>query len=133
MAEIFRQKIFVIYDHDDADQVNYFVKTCNNIDGFEFYKLDHRIKSNNIKYIKRIIREKYIKPAYLTIVIIGENTANSPWINWEIEESLRQRKEVLGIKLNNNNCIIPSGISHTAVRQWQPDRFVTWIKSFYKV
>jgi len=46
-----------------------------------------------------------------TIVMIGEETASREAVNWEIEESYRQGKKVIGVKINKDkNHLIPKSL-----------------------
>ncbi|GFP33221.1 hypothetical protein HKBW3S42_01555, partial [Candidatus Hakubella thermalkaliphila] len=56
----------------------------------------------------------------------------SPWVKWEIEESLRQGKGLLGIRLKGAWGAVPSGIAPDAVGDWQPDKFASWIEWAHK-
>jgi len=129
-----KRRVFISFDHDDTDRVNGFLGLRNIIDGFEFYnhKLDHRIKSANIDYVRQVIREEYIRPASVTVVLIGNNTARSEWVKWEIQESQKLGKGILGIKLPNTSGSVPQGISSKAIGSWQPDKFPSWIEWAYK-
>src|SRR4030066_274658 len=104
-----KRRIFISFDHDDTEQVNGFLGLRNIVDNLEFYnhKLDHRINSSDEVYVKRVIRDEYIAPASVTVVLIGNNTYRSQWIKWEIAESTRQGKGLLGIHLKDTNGIIP--------------------------
>jgi len=129
-----KRRIFISFDHDDTDKVNGFLGLRNIIDGFEFYnhKLDHRIKSTDVNYVCRVIREEYIQPSSVTVVLIGNNTAQSSWVKWEIEESLKQGKGILGIRLPDTYGQIPTGIPSDAVGGWQPEKFPSWIEWAYQ-
>jgi len=129
-----KRRIFVSFDHDDTDKVNGFLGLRNIIDGFEFYnhKLDHRIKSTDTDYVCRVIREEYIRPASVTVVLIGVGTAQSEWVKWEIQESLRQGKGILGIYLPNVHGEAPAAIPSNAIGGWQPDKFPAWIEWAYE-
>jgi hypothetical protein len=131
-----KRRIFISYDHDDTLKVNGFLGLRNIIDGFEFYnhKLDERINSSNEYYIKQVIRDEYIKPASVTVVLIGNYTYKSGWVQWEIQESLNQKMGILGIRLKDTNGIVPAGIptnpSHVGV--WDPEKFAGWIEWAYQ-
>jgi len=129
-----KRRIFISFDHDDTAKVNGFLGLRNIIDGFEFYnhKLDHRIQSTDANYVCRVIREEYIKPASVTVVLIGNKTADSKWVLWEIQESLRQGKGILGIRLPETYGQIPQGIPENAVGTWQPENFPGWIEWAYQ-
>jgi len=129
-----KRRIFISFDHDDYFQVAGFLGLRNIIESFDFYnhKLDRRIESKDEEYVGRVIREEYIKPASVTVVLIGDNTANSKWVSWEIQESNRQGKGILGIHLKDSTGAIPSGIPSGHVGSWQPEKFADWIEWAYK-
>ena len=124
-----KRRIFISFDHDDTDQVNGFLGLRNIIDGFEFYnhKLDRRINSTDEDYIKRVIRQEYIRPASVTVVLVGTRTADSRWVRWEIDESSRQENGLLAIRLKGTTGRIPAGIPSNAVGGWDPEKFAGWI------
>ena len=124
------RRIFISFDHDDTAQVNGFIGLREILDGFDFYnhKLDRRIQSGDSDYIARVIREEYIKPASVCVVLIGNNTANSPWVKWEIAECRNQGMGILGIRLKDTAGAIPAGIPSGAVGGWDPPKFPAWIE-----
>ena len=132
--KMIKRRIFISFDHADTEKVNGFLGLRNIMDGFEFYnhKLDHRIKSTDVNYVCRIIREEYISPASVTVVLIGNGTAASEWVKWEIQESLRLGKGILGIRLLGTWGSIPEGIPSNAVGGWDPDKFPAWIEWAYQ-
>jgi hypothetical protein len=129
-----KRRIFISFDHDDTDQVNGFLGLRNILDGFEFYnhKLDRDIQSNNVDYIKRVIREKYIRPASVCVVLIGNRTWCSDWVCWEIQECLQQKMGILGVHLKDVRGLIPEGIPQGHVGDWQPEKFPGWIEWAYQ-
>lgn len=129
-----RRRIFISFDHADTDQVNGFLGLRQIMDGFEFYnhKLDRRVNSTDPDYVARVIREEYIKPASVTVVLIGIRTADSAWVNWEIDESRRQGMGILGIRLKGTYGAIPAGVPPDAVGDWQPENFPAWIEWAYQ-
>lgn len=125
-----KRRIFISFDHDDTDKVNGFLGLRNIVGGFEFYnhKLDHRIKSNDVNYICGVIRNEYIQPASVTVVLIGNKTAQSDWVKWEIAQSRKQGNAILGIHLPGTHGQVPDGIPANAIGSWQPDEFAGWIE-----
>jgi hypothetical protein len=128
-----KRRIFLSFDHDDTAQVSGFLGLRQIIDGFEFYnhKLDHRIQSTDSNYVAKVIREEYITPASVTVVLIGNRTADSGWVKWEIDESLNQGMGILGIRLLGSTGRVPDRIPADAVGGWQPDKFASWIEWAY--
>ena len=128
-----KRRIFISFDHDDTQQVLGFMGLRNITDAFDFYnhKLDRRINSADAEYVGRVIREEYIRPASVTVVLIGDKTADSQWVQWEIQESSRQGKGLLGIRLKDSHGSVPAAIPSDAVGSWQPERFANWIEWAY--
>jgi len=129
-----KRRIFISFDHDDSAQVSGFIGLREILDNFEFYnhKLDRRINSPDAEYVARVIREEYVRPASVTVVLIGNKTAESPWVLWEIEESIRQGKGLLGIRLKGSYGAVPKGIPDNAVGGWDPEKFASWIEWAYQ-
>ena len=74
---------------------------------FEF--IDMSVKepydSDSSDYIKRSIREK-IDRSSVTLVYLSDKAASSKWVNWEIEESLKRGKGVVGVYKGNTAAIV---------------------------
>jgi len=91
--------VFISFDHEDLDEVNLLRGQAKN-EKVDFQFDDHSVKepynSNNADYIKRQIRDK-IDRCSVTVVYLTEKSATSKWVNWEIEESLKRGKGVIGI------------------------------------
>ena len=57
-------------------------------------RLDKGLVSDNT--IKRLLRMK-MRWASTVIVVIGKNTAQRPWVDWEINQAMRQGKRIIGV------------------------------------
>src|SRR5690348_13301553 len=53
-------------------------------------------EATNEEYIKQQLRSR-IEWAGVTIVLVGNQTHKRPWVDWEIEESIRQGNRVVGV------------------------------------
>ncbi|WP_445372046.1 TIR domain-containing protein [Methylomonas sp. HW2-6] len=91
--------VFISFDHEDLNDVNLLRGQAKN-DNMDLQFDDHSVKepydSNNADYIKRNIREK-IDRCSVTVVYLSDKSATSKWVNWEIEESLKRGKGVIGV------------------------------------
>jgi len=91
--------VFISFDHEDLDEVNLLRGQAKN-DKVDLQFDDHSVKepfdSANADYIKRQIRDK-IDRCSVTVVYLSEKTASSTWVNWEIEESIKRGKGVIGV------------------------------------
>ena len=99
-----RRRVFISFRHEDLDLANLFrgqAKNENSDLDFIDFSLRVPFKSDNAQYIKRGIRER-IKNSSVTIVLIGDTTYESEWVDWEIRESLQLGKGVKAIKLKDS-------------------------------
>jgi len=58
------------------------------------------IDSTNGDYIRSKVREQ-LSGTSVTVVLLGHDSAESAWVDWEIEESLRKGNGLLGIRLED--------------------------------
>lgn len=95
--------VFISFSHNDLDEVNLLRGQSKN-ENTEFKFDDHSVKepfnSSNADYIKRQIREK-IDRCSVTVVYLSTNSSKSDWVNWEIEESIKRGKGVIGVYKGN--------------------------------
>lgn len=116
--------VFISFSYDDIDEVNLLrgqAKNENTDLQFDDYSVKEAFDSNNADYIKRQIREK-IDRASVTVVYLSENSASSKWVNWEIEESLKRGKGVVGVhKGDKPPATLPKALidSKSKVVRWQ--------------
>lgn len=99
-----KKHIFISFYHEDIDEVNLLRGQAKNESSeleFDDYSVKEPFDSENAEYIKRKIREK-IRHASTTIVYLTDKAASSEWVNWEIEESIRQEKKVIGVYKGEN-------------------------------
>lgn len=102
-----RHKVFVSFHHDDQKYKDLFVRVMGNDmvdesvgDG----DIDDRLSTDRMR---QIIRDKFIRDASVTVVLIGPCTWQRKYVDWEIGSSLRDtelnsRCGLLGILLPNH-------------------------------
>lgn len=104
--------VFISYDHDDSKQVEGFKSLVDNPNhplAFHDHSLKEPVKDkhgNVIKVppsdpradpIKEEIRKKFEESSRL-VVLIGDKTHDSEWVEWEIETFYEMKKKVSGDK-----------------------------------
>ncbi len=91
--------VFISFYHEDLNDVNLLRGQAKN-DKIDLQFDDHSVKepydSTNADYIKRQIRDK-IDRCSVTVVYLTDKSASSKWVNWEIEESIKRGKGVVGV------------------------------------
>ena len=88
-----KKRIFISFVYDDDNDYFNLLHAWSKNEGFdlEFYSesLREAVDSVNADYIKRQIREK-IQRVSITLCLASKNTHTSRWVNWEIQESIKQ-------------------------------------------
>jgi hypothetical protein len=94
-----RKNVFLARAYEDEDEVNLLRGQAKNPDtNFELndWSLREPFDSQHAEYIKRGIRER-IRHSSITLVYLSLHAAASRWVDWEIRESLRLGKRVVGV------------------------------------
>lgn len=94
-----RRNVFISFAHQDIDTVRLLRGQAKNDKiplEFNDWSVTEPIDSERATYIKQKISDR-IAQCSVTVVFLSGATKNSPWVKWEIEESLRQKKHVIGV------------------------------------
>lgn len=146
--------IFISYDHDDQNQVNGFRLLNNNPNhplDFHDHSLKHPVTDRSgrpIKYspsdhrsaaVRDEIIDKFKKCSKL-VVLIGDDTHNSDWVEWEVNKFIEMKerlsgektwKRIRGMKLKGSAYaempnVLMNGRS-TKELTWDPEALDKWI------
>ena len=146
--------VFVSYDHDDQKQVVGFKLLKNNpkhpLD-FQDHSLKEPVTDRSGKPIKCPPSDSRSKPVRDTIkrkfgnasklvVLIGDDTYNSDWVEWEIDTFIGKKtplsgektwKRIRGMKLKGcDNATMPSALMNgrsTKELNWDPEALDKWL------
>jgi hypothetical protein len=94
-----RRNVFISFAYEDINEVNLLrahSKNENSPIEFNDWSVSEPINSERAPYLKQKIAER-IEQSSLTVVFLSNSTAKSGWVDWEIEESVRRGKTVLGV------------------------------------
>jgi len=94
-----KRNIFISFVQEDLKEVNLLRGQAKNEDNdleFNDWSLREPFDSEKAEYIKRGIRER-IRQSSVTVVYLSEKTAASKWVSWEIAESIKLGKGVVGV------------------------------------
>lgn len=100
-----RRRVFISFRHADENKVNLLrgrVKNERSDLDFIDMSLQTPFNSENADYIMSGIRKR-IEGSSVTVVYVTEETHKSEWVNWEIEESLRQNKGVVVVNARSDS------------------------------
>lgn len=99
------KSLFISYYHEDEKHKNLLKAWSQNDNGYFDIKFNDNsvgvsINSTDATYIKMVIKDK-IKNSSAFLCLIGENTANSDWVNWEIETAYNAGKKIIAVKIDS--------------------------------
>jgi len=122
------RRVFICYEGHDRNRAKGFhlLRWNKNVDlDFVGRHLLDPVDSTNRDYITRKIKEQ-IKGTSVTVVLIGQHTADSEWVSDEVRWSLEKDNPngILGIKLDAN-ASVPEILSDCGaeVIEWKPNDF----------
>lgn len=130
------RNVFVSHHHRDDSSVDDLTNMVKG-KGYNFRnssirvneKNKERIKENKVseRTIKRLLRMK-MRWASQVIVIIGKNTHERPWVNWEIKTALQLGKPVIGVYEHGlkNKVEIPEELKNcsASIVGWQAESVI---------
>lgn len=147
------KNIFVSFDHNDATQVNGFKLIKNNPNHPLDFR-DHSLKEPvSDRYGKPIVyppsdpRSKPVRDEIIDkfenasklVVLIGSNTADSEWVDWEVKTFYNMKKDlsgentwkrIRGMRLKGHeHSATPQALYErsTKVMDWDPDALDKWL------
>jgi hypothetical protein len=92
-----RTNVFISFAYEDLDVVNLLrgqAKNENSDIEFNDLSVKEPFDSQRAEYIKLKISER-INRCSTTVVYLSSDTANSPWVSWEVEKSFELGKRVV--------------------------------------
>jgi hypothetical protein len=123
-----RRKVFVSYHHGGDqtyyEQFSHFFH--NECEAIRDNSLERLIQSDDTEYVMRQIREQYITGTSCTIVLIGAQSHERNYLDWEIKATLDKCHGLIGIvlpthqessRLPNTNFLnaLPNGVHRLPV------------------
>lgn len=122
------RSIFISYEGSDRMKAKGFrlLRYNKNVD-IEFHdrQLLDPVDSTDDNYIRSCINDR-LKGTSATVVIVGENTQNSEWVDYEIQRSLDKGNGIVAVKLPEiGNDKVPDKIQENGgeVVEWSPHEF----------
>jgi hypothetical protein len=104
-----KRRVFISFDWDDVRQVNGFRLMIANprveVDMTDM-SLQSAVRSGNTSYVRLCIKEK-IRRASIVLCLIGNATAYSDWVKWELQTAYEMGKGLCGVRLKDSRARVP--------------------------
>ncbi len=134
-----RRHVFISHHHADDQAVTNMTNMLSR-NGYEIRNSSIRAKPANQERlnkglvsdntIERLLRMK-ISWASTVIVVIGKNTAQRPWVDWEITQAKRQGKRIVGVyERGGTENDKPAALEQyaSAIVNWNTDSIVSAVE-----
>lgn len=123
------RRLFISYEGSDRMKAKGFrlLRWNENVD-VEFYDrhLLDPVDSSNDEYIQQCIRDQ-MRGTSVTVVLVGKNTKDSSWVDYEIERSLKEGNGLLAIKVDDDisDDDVPDKLKEVGAEiiDWDPHEF----------
>jgi hypothetical protein len=130
-----RKHVFISHHHKDDAEVT---KLTNLLKGrgYDIRNSSIRAKPSNQKrldekrvpeaVLRRLLRMK-ISWAGTTLVLVGKETHQRPWVNWEIEQAHKQGKRIIGVyQHGGTEADVPKNFAKygSALVNWNSDSII---------
>jgi len=113
-----KYNVFISFASEDLRDVNMLrgqAKNENSDIEFNDWSLKKPFDSEDADYIKRGIRER-IRQCSVVVVYVSAKTADSKWVNWEVQEALAMGKGVVAMhKGDKPPARLPKAVSDNKV------------------
>lgn len=99
-----RRNVFISFAMEDIDEVNLLRAHAKNEHSdieFNDYSVREPYDSERAEYIRQKITER-IERASVTVVYLSASTAQSEWVKWEVEKSLKLGKRVIALHASDS-------------------------------
>ncbi len=131
------KNVFISHHHKDDASVDGLADMVSG-KGYKFRNSSIRVKPENQKRldqkkvsdntIKRLLRMK-MRWASQVIVVVGKETHQRPWVNWEIEAAHKLGKPIIGVYENGlkDQVEIPENLKNhaTSIVGWRSDSVIS--------
>lgn len=127
-----RRRVFTSFDYDDIKQVRGFrLMLANPNVALEFTDMSLRVAINSLQgaYLRQQLRRK-MQPCSVVLCLIGNATAWSEWVNWELATGREQGKGLCGVRLKGSRGRTPKMLADLGapVAQWDVDQIIAAIE-----
>lgn len=136
MPNLYNYRLFISHAWKYGDDYNRLVNLLNSAKYFSYYNYSAPAEKPLFPFgtpytssdIAHKITDK-LKPSQVTLVIAGMYTAYREWMQYEIDESIRLGKPIIGIR-PWGNTIVPAYVSNHAdeIVGWNTDSIITAIR-----
>lgn len=134
-----RRHVFISHHHADDQAVTKMTDMLSR-KGYEIRNSSIRAKPANQerlanglvsdRTIQRLLRMK-VSWASMVIVLIGKNTAQRPWVDWEINQAKRQGKRIIGVyERGGTENDKPAALEQyaSAIVNWSADSIISAVE-----
>lgn len=124
------RRVYFAFDYKDVFQVNQIRKAGEFVEvarsGFHDASQWEKLKQRDDSVIRKAIDDALVNTS-VTVVCVGERTANRRWVKYEITASRRRGNGLLAVYLpGTSGHPAPAGLT---VKRWDGTKFGGWVEA----
>lgn len=127
--------LFVSHSGKDEKKIDAFKKLMEK-KGYDFRDSSIRESEPNRAHNEEYIKNEILKPAInwagTMVVLVGRDTHNREWVDWEIEYAIKKGKKIIGVYLpGETEAILPPALTKFGYScvGWNADKIDNAIKN----
>lgn len=112
------RNVFISFTNEDRPQVELLRRQAQKEDSaldFNDWSLRAPFDSERADYIRKGVLAR-IRQSSVTLVYVSDQTAKSEWVNWEVEQSVKLGKKVVGVHRGDLPRKLPPAIKKYGIR-----------------
>lgn len=105
-------KVFISFDYDDIESKKVIDNWINQNIGMDISfssEEGHSYSAKGENFVRKILRQK-INESQIILVLVGNNTHNRPWVDYEIHHGKCHNKKIIWTQLPKTNGMPPKEI-----------------------
>lgn len=127
--------LFVSHSGRDESKIDAFKKLMEK-KGYDFRDSSIRESEPNRAHNEEYIKNEILKPAInwagTMVVLVGRDTHNREWVDWEIEYAIKKGRKIIGVYLpGETEAILPAALTKFGYScvGWNSDKIDAAIKN----
>jgi len=126
------RRVYFAFDYQDVFAVNQIRNAGQFVDravaGFSDASQWEKLRQRDDAVIRQAIDEALVGTT-VTVVCVGQRTANRPWVKYELNASRRRGNGLLGVYLpGQSGHLRPAELGDAPLYQWDSSRFADWVE-----
>lgn len=123
------KSIFISHDHADADRIKSIRKWA--LEGKLGPNIQIITESEDVRPGGKIAIKEHLSPKLqgmsAIIVLIGDNTHNRPWVDYEVQYAKSHNKLLIGVRIPETTGSPPAAMKSCSIASFNPNSIIKYL------